>query len=123
MALHDLALEGDPAAALDRIRAASRERAVLVFKHSPICPVSTRAESELEAWLAALDEEHEEHDLFLARIDVIAERPLARGLTRELGIEHESPQALWFTGGELVWHDSHAALTRERFAQVRAGGR
>ena len=103
-----LRLDADPVSALDAIRAASRERPVLVFKKSPICPVSTRAEGQLERWLESLTETD---DVAVASIDVIAERALARGLTEELGIEHQSPQALWFTAGELVWHDSHGAIT------------
>ena len=114
MNLHELVLDGEPRAALERIRSASRERAVLVFKLSPICPVSTRAESELDAWIAELGDESE---LALARVDVLAQKPLARGLTAELGIDHASPQALWFEAGELRWHDSHGALTRERFGE------
>ena len=56
----------------------------------------------------------------MAVVDVIAERPLARGLTAELGVEHASPQALWFADGELVGHDSHRTLTAEWFARKGA---
>ena len=49
----------------------------------------------------------------------LAERALARGLTTELGIEHQSPQALWFAHGELVWHDSHGAITALALAANR----
>lgn len=117
MTAHPLRLDADPGKALEAIRAASQARAVLVFKHSPICPVSHRAEAELEAFLAGLQQPAE---LTLARIDVIAERALARGLTAALDVRHESPQALWFAGGELVWHASHGALTRERFSEQLA---
>lgn len=50
-------------------------------------------------------------DLALARVDVLSDRALARGLTAELDVRHESPQALWFSAGELVAHESHGALT------------
>jgi bacillithiol system protein YtxJ len=113
MPVHELTLEPDPERALRAIQAASQERPVLVFKQSPICPVSHRAEQELEAFLEGLDAARE---LAVARIDVIEQRPLARGLTAELHVRHESPQALWFAAGELVWHGSHGALTHERFA-------
>lgn len=103
-----LRLDADPVAALAAIRESSRSRPVLVFKRSPICPTSTRAEGQLEEWLDTLGEAD---DVLVAGIDVIAERALARGLTRELGIAHQSPQALWFANGELVWHDSHGAIT------------
>lgn len=67
-----------------------------------------RAEAELRAWREA---NQLEIDLALAVVDVLAERALARGLTAELGVRHDSPQALWFAGGELRAHDSHGALT------------
>jgi len=118
MAIHPLRLGPDPADALRALRETSLRRPVLVFKHSPICPASHRAAGELEAFLGALAPAEE---LALARIDVIGERPLARGLTAELGVRHESPQALWFARGELAWHGSHGELTRQRFATLLAG--
>ena len=108
----------DPAAALEKIRDASRAKPVLVFKKSPICPISHRAEAELRNYLGELDAEAE---LSLVSIDVIAKRPLARGLTAELDIQHESPQALWFAGGELTWHGSHGAVTAEQFRTLEKG--
>lgn len=48
---------------------------------------------------------------------MLAERALARGLTAELGLRHESPQVLWFAGGDCVWHASHGALTVDAFRQ------
>lgn len=118
MTIHSLTLDPDPAAALAAIRAASHERPVLVFKKSPICPVSHRAEWELTSWRKSLDEGAE---LALSIVDVIGERPLARGLTAALDVQHESPQALWFEGGELRWHGSHGALTGARFTALLAG--
>ena len=58
----------------------------------------------------------------LAVIDVIAERSLARGLTAELGIPHESPQALVLRGGELSEHAAHDTLTAQWFTERVAGG-
>lgn len=107
-------LPSDPDEAADALREASRERDVVVFKKSPICPVSTRAELEFKTWLKGLEGDA---DVAIAMIDVIAEKPLARGLTAALGIEHQSPQALWFRDGEVLWHDSHGALTAARFGE------
>jgi bacillithiol system protein YtxJ len=115
MPILDLQLSSDPAAARAQLEAASRARPVVVFKHSPICPVSDRALRHFQRFLGALPAASE---LGVAHIDVIAQRPLARGLTAELGVAHQSPQALWFEGGALAWHDSHGALTAERFARA-----
>jgi bacillithiol system protein YtxJ len=104
-----LALPPDPAEALQALRDASQRGPVLVFKKSPICPVSGAAEAELRAWLA------EGPDVEVAVVDVIADRALARGLGAQVGVEHQSPQALLFCRGELSWHASHTALTKEAF--------
>ena len=46
------------------------------------------------------------------------ERPLARGLTDALGIRHESPQLLWFTGGGVSWHGSHGDVTKAKLESL-----
>ncbi|MFQ5845951.1 MAG: monothiol bacilliredoxin BrxC family protein, partial [Planctomycetota bacterium] len=80
-------LPPEPAAALQRLREASVEGVVLVFKKSPVCPVSGAAEEELARWLEVAGEAAPP----VVVIDVLAERALARGLTAELGVDHESP--------------------------------
>ncbi len=112
-----LTLPSDPAEALAQLREASAEGDVVVFKKSPTCPISHRAEFEFKTWWKSVPEDS---PIRAAIVDVIAERALARGLTSELGIQHESPQALWFRGGELAWHDSHGELTQARFASASA---
>ena len=109
----EITLPSDPAEAIQALKTASTETDVVVFKKSPICPVSTRAEFEFKNWLKAIPDSDSTR---YAMVDVISEKPLARGLTAELGIDHQSPQALWFSGGELAWHDSHGALTVSRFS-------
>ena len=104
--------------ALSALRQASVSTDVVVFKKSPICPTSTRAEYEFKQWLAGLEDDD---PVRIAWIDVIAERPLARGLTTALDVGHQSPQALWFSGGDLAWHDSHGALTCARFTEANGG--
>jgi bacillithiol system protein YtxJ len=111
-----MTLPADPAAALALVQEASRSATVVVFKQSPICPISRHAEAEWDAYLAGRGPDAP--PLCHARIDVIAERPLARGLTAALGIRHESPQALLFRAGALVWHDSHERLTLARFRDL-----
>lgn len=115
---HDeMTLPEDPATAVETLKEASRQTPVVVFKKSPICPVSTMAEGNFRAWLSARGDE----PLQICVVDVIAQRPLARGLTAELGITHQSPQALVFKDGELGWHDSHGELTEDAFEDAVSG--
>lgn len=112
MAHQEITLPDDPASAVEALRSASLEAPVVVFKKSPICPVSTMAEGNFRSWLDARGD----GPLKVAVVDVIAQRPLARGLTAELGIEHQSPQALVFKDGEVTWDESHGQLTQDAFA-------
>lgn len=106
-----LTLPDDPQAALARLLEASKEEPVLVFKKSPICPVSFAAEDRVQAFVSASATAFR-----YVEIDVIAQKPLARGLTAALNIRHESPQGLVFREGACAWHDSHDALTGEALA-------
>jgi bacillithiol system protein YtxJ len=97
----------DPTEAVAALQEHSRTGPVLVFKKSPICAISQMAEQDLEGWLA---QRSDGPDLKLVTLDVLADRALARGLTAELDIAHQSPQALLFAGGELRWHASHDGI-------------
>lgn len=108
-----LDLPEDPAAALQALQQASLAGPVLVFKRSPTCPISHHAEAEWDRYLA--QRPASAPPLQHARVDVIAQRGLARGLTAALKIRHESPQALLFRAGALTWHDSHERLSFEQF--------
>ncbi len=101
-------------------KALARHPALLLFKHSPICPVSHAAQREWERFVAA----HPEADLLF--VDVIAERPVARGLAGLCGVPHQSPQAIAFRRGKAVWDASHDAITAAALGaaweRVRATG-
>ena len=113
LAYQELTLPDNAREAVKTIREASREIPVLVFKKSPVCPLSRWAAEELQEFLDGATE----GTLAVAEIDVIHQKPLARGLTQELDIPHESPQALFFRGGDLTAHDSHERLTKEWFQE------
>lgn len=111
-------LPGDPAAATRALLERSRTAPVLLLKKSPYCGSSARAEGELIFWL---EDRKEGALVVVAEVDVVNQRALARGITAELGILHESPQALLFTEGEVKWHGSHGELTGRKFAELVDG--
>ena len=94
--LHDLA-------AFDR--ALQQHPRVLLFKHSPACPISAAAREQYEQWKA------ERPDAPALFVDVIADRSTARGIAERCRVKHQSPQAILFEQGHAVWHASHDAIT------------
>ena len=83
-----------------------------IFKHSPICPTSARAEREVERFASA----HPEVPVY--RVDVVGDRPVSQSIAARLGIRHESPQAILLVAGRPVWDDSHGAVTAAALAQA-----
>ena len=68
------------------LEAAIAQPLFLLFKHSRVCPISSRAFAQYEEFTA------EEPDLPTAWIDVIAARPLSQRVAAETGIEHRPSQ-------------------------------
>lgn len=93
--LHDLATF---ATALQQPR-------VLLFKHSPVCPISAAARAHYEAF------RRERPDVPTLFVDVIADRAVARRIAEACGVRHESPQAILFEQGQPAWHAAHDAIT------------
>jgi bacillithiol system protein YtxJ len=93
--LHDLAT-------YDR---ALQQPRVLLFKHSPVCPISAEAKAGYEKFARELP------DAPTLFVDVIADRAVARGIAERCGVKHESPQAILFERGQAVWHAAHDAIT------------
>src|SRR5262245_33525138 len=85
---------------------------VMLFKHSPICPISAAAHRE---WREFTQAHPEVPTLF---VDVIADRPTSRGLAQECGVAHQSPQAILFRDGKAAWHASHGNITAESLARA-----
>ena len=87
---------------LDRALAESRQRPVLLFKHSYSCGVSAEALDELIAHLA-----DGETDARYAMVTVQTHREVSNAIAKKLGVRHETPQALLVRDGAVVWSASH----------------
>ena len=80
---------------LDRLVNASKDRPVVVFKHSNACPISSRAYREMEKL----------EDINLLEIQTA--RDLSREIESLTGVQHESPQVIILRDGKAVWNASH----------------
>lgn len=80
---------------LQKLLTASKDRPVLVFKHSNSCGISSRAYREME--------ELENVNL----LEVQTARELSRELAAITGVPHETPQVIVLRNGKAVWNASH----------------
>jgi bacillithiol system protein YtxJ len=77
----------------------------VLYKHSPICAVSTWSLREVKRFA------REHPDTAVYHIDVILHRELSNWIAQHFGIRHESPQALVVRNGRDAWATSHSGIT------------
>ena len=101
---------------LDMLEAAlaeSRERPVLLFKHSRTCGISCEALDELHAHL-----EQAGTDAVYKMVVVQNHRRVSDTVSQRLGVRHETPQAILIKGGAAVWNASHFRITAAEIGRV-----
>lgn len=98
----------------DEMTGRSKERPVVVFKHSLTCPISARAYEQMA-----------EFEGEVALIEVQQAPELSREIESRLGVAHESPQVIVLRNGEVVWSASHFDVTADAVAEAvrKAEGR
>lgn len=87
---------------LDEIFAASREKNVVLFKHSVTCPISTDVYYEVS-----------KADADIHLVVVQNARSISNAIAERTGIRHESPQAIILRDGQPIYHASHYDITAE----------
>ncbi len=88
--------------ALNALWQQSADAPVILFKHDPSCPISSRAHREL----ARIAES-------VAVIDVADDTATAKAVTERTGVRHESPQVIVLTNGQAAWSASHFNITAD----------
>jgi monothiol bacilliredoxin len=94
---------------VDELEAAieeSRERPVLVFKHSRTCGISAEALDELRTHV-----DRAEPGVSYKLITVQSHRRVSDEATLRFGIRHETPQVILLRDGRPVWNASHFRIT------------
>ena len=80
---------------------------VVLYKHSPACPVSSWTFREVKRFAR----DHPNTSVF--HIDVIRNRDVSDWIAHHFGVRHESPQALVVREGRGAWATSHTGITAE----------
>ena len=99
---------------LDAALAESRERPVLLFKHSRYCGVSCEALDELQAHIEAGADGEAAYKM----ITVQTHRSVSDAVVERLGLRHETPQAILVRDGRVVWNASHFRITATQLDRV-----
>ena len=86
----------DDRATLDGLISDSKQKTILVFKHSNACGVSARAFRELEKLEGQVN-----------LLEVQAVPDLSREVESLTGVRHETPQVILLRDGKAVWNASH----------------
>lgn len=84
----------------------------LLYKYSPICPLSDHAGAHVGRFM------REHPDLPVFDVDVIRARETSRTLEQLLGVRHESPQVILVRGGKPVWWASHTGVNVRAMEQA-----
>ena len=85
----------DDQATLENLITDSKQKPVIVFKHSNACSISSRAYREMEK-LEGVN-----------ILEVQSARDVSRELANLTGIRHETPQVIILRDGKAVWNASH----------------
>lgn len=92
---------------LDEVDESSKEKPVLLFKHSTSCPISAMA-------LNRFERSYKENTAFEPYyLDLISYRDVSNEIANRYGVRHESPQVLLIKGAKAIYNTSHTAITFE----------
>ena len=89
-------LEIDDRTTLESLMTDSKQKPVIVFKHSNACSISSRAYREMEKVEADVN-----------ILVVQSAREVSRELANLTGVRHETPQVIVLRDGKAVWNASH----------------
>jgi bacillithiol system protein YtxJ len=85
---------------LDDLVERSRQKPVVIFKHSLTCPISASAFGQMKNYEGEV-----------ALVEVQRARGLSAEIENRLGVRHESPQVIVLRNGQVVWDASHFKIT------------
>src|SRR6266542_384050 len=85
----------------------SRERPIVIFKHSLTCPISAGAYQQM----VKFDDE-------VTLVEVQRARALSMEIETRLGVVHESPQVIVLRNGQVGWNASHFRITAAAVAEA-----
>lgn len=96
--------------ALEQLYEHSRQKPVVLFKHSLTCPISSAAYSQMLNF-----------DGEVALVEVQTSRDVSQEIARRTGLRHESPQVIVLRNGQVIWDASHFKITAAAVSRAIRG--
>lgn len=86
--------------------------AVLLFKHSTRCSISSMALSRLEnKW-------NDDEKIPAYFLDLLTERDISNEIATLYSVEHASPQVLLIKDGSCIYHNSHSGIIASEISEA-----
>jgi len=110
-------MEWNTLSAIDHLRLLqeeSKQKRILIFKHSTRCNISRAALDRLErSWKS-----EEMDNVKPYYLDLISHRDISNQVASQFGVEHESPQVLIIENGKAVYDSSHFNIDYQQIRNV-----
>jgi bacillithiol system protein YtxJ len=90
---------------LDHAIEISKEKPVVIFKHSTRCGISKMVLNQFQN-----NADFDEDQVLLLYLDLLAHRDISNEISERFGILHQSPQMIILQNAEVVHHSSHSAI-------------
>lgn len=101
---------------LDKILSISKDKPVVIFKHSTSCGISRMILNQFQN-----NADFDENAVLLFYLDLLANRDISNAISEKFEILHQSPQMIILNQGQVVHHASHSAIVPSAVNKVLAG--
>lgn len=96
----------DASTHLEQLVELSREKPVVIFKHSIRCGTSSMVKDQLET-----DWNFQEDDLEFYYLDLINQRSISNAVAEQFNVLHQSPQIIIIKDGKSIYDTSHQMVS------------
>ena len=90
---------------LDAVDQLSKEKLVVIFKHSVTCGISNMVWHQFQNEI-----DFDNTYIEMLYLDLLAYRDISNEISRRFQVLHQSPQILVIRNGEVLHHASHSAI-------------
>lgn len=98
---------------LELIVEESKNKPIVIFKHSTSCGISRMALNGFERGFNV-----SEDIMKLYFLDLLNHRKLSNEVASRFGVWHESPQLLVLKDGKVIYHASHGQIDAEKLENI-----